>query len=98
MPTPEEISILDEQRAKKVEALRSFKDTNGYGVLCEIIREQFTACVRAQLDPEFKGSLEQVQADMIAWNSIGQLIDFEIQSYDNMVYQKINQQQGGYHG
>jgi hypothetical protein len=96
--TPEESQLLDEQRRKRIEALRSFKDTNGYKILMEIVRDQFTACVRAQLDPECEFRLEQIQSDMIAWNSIGQLIDFEIQSYDHMAYTKLQQQQGGYNG
>lgn len=92
--TPEEMEILEEQRKKKVEALRSFKDTNGYGVLCEIIRNQFTACVTEKLNNDKPEDQAQIDANMRAWNVIGKLIDFEIQSYDHMVYQRL-QQQGG---
>lgn len=97
MATPEEMNVLEEARAKRIEALRSFKNTNGYAILMEIVRDQFTACVAAQLDPDCTTPFEQIAADMRAWNSIGQLIDFEIQTYDHLVYSKL-QQQGGYHG
>ena len=96
MATQEELQALEDIRGKRIEALRSFKNTTGYEILMEIIRDQFTACVAAQLDPDCESSLDQIAADMRAWNSIGQLIDFEIKAYDHLVYAKLQQQQGGY--
>lgn len=95
--TPEEILALELKQTKRIEGLRTFKNTIGYEMLMEIVRDQFTACVRAKLQDTKPELQAQIDADMRAWNSIGSLIDFEIGSYDVMVQQRLQQQQqGGY--
>tara|TARA_R110002126_G_scaffold696_5_gene4410 strand:- start:594 stop:902 length:309 start_codon:yes stop_codon:yes gene_type:complete len=98
--TPEEQEHLDYKRKEKIEKLRQWKDTDGYAILCELIRDQFAACVTMKLNPNEYPDQTQIDADMRAWNSIGSLIDFEIASYDNYIAQVLEQQkrmqQGGY--
>ena len=71
-----------EKMEAQVEALRSFKETDGYKALCAIVEEQFNACVLNIIkgDPE---NLERVRADMQAWSSILELVDHKISVYDS---------------
>lgn len=94
--TPEEIQVLEEKRKKNIDALRAFKDSEGYKVLCEVIRDQFTAAVRDKISNRKPGAQADIDAEIRAWSNVGALIDFEIQSYEHMVYSRL-QQQGGNH-
>jgi len=102
MISNEENIILDEANRKRVESLRLYKDHEGYKVICKIIQDRFSACVRAKLNHKYSGDQRDLDAEMRAWNEVGDIIDIQIDSYDQMIYQKLEyekqqfrRQQGG---
>ncbi len=97
---PEESLSAEEAHRERIEALRAFRSHKGYGVLCEIIQWEFARCVREKLNNSPDKDQLQVDADMRAWDKIRSVIDYQITSYDQDVYSKLQQQkqqQGGHH-
>ena len=80
-----------EELKKKSDALRQFKDTEGYKVLLELIRGQEAYLLRMFMSDSDVDE-KQLRADCRAWHGVTTIIDNKIEEYDEWLRKTIQMQ------